>query len=129
MYGNECYLLQGVMNNGSIYLHFYVVKSGYSPDPESERHSKKFTMHSKKSEYVFRLPTSSVYGTTGRREEKGKGGANAMKCVAAGAHLPTPWLFEPAKRPDDRADYRRDCSILPKFPGFFLQNRQSNTNN
>ena len=27
-----------------------------------------------------------------------------MKRVAAGAHLPTPWLFEPAKRPD-RADY------------------------
>ena len=24
--------------------------------------------------------------------------------VAAGAHLPTPWLFEPTKRPDDRTD-------------------------
>ena len=24
-----------------------------------------------------------------------------MKRVAAGAHLPYPWLFEPAKRPDD----------------------------
>ena len=36
--------------------------------------------------------------------------AYAMKRVAAGAHLPTPWLFEPAKRPDDRADYcRRSC--------------------
>ena len=22
-----------------------------------------------------------------------------MKHIAAGAHLPTPWLFEPAKRP------------------------------
>ena len=32
-------------------------------------------------------------------------GAHAMKRVAAGAHLPTPWLFELAKRPDDRADY------------------------
>ena len=32
-------------------------------------------------------------------------GAHAMERVAAGAHLPTPWLFEPAKRPDDRADY------------------------
>ena len=29
----------------------------------------------------------------------------AMKRVAAGAHLPIPGLFEPAKRPDDRADY------------------------
>ena len=28
-----------------------------------------------------------------------------MKRVAAGAHLPTPWYFEPAKRSDDRADY------------------------
>ena len=28
-----------------------------------------------------------------------------MKRVAAGAHLPTAWFFEPAKRPDDRADY------------------------
>ena len=35
-----------------------------------------------------------------------------MKRVAAGAHLPTPWLFEPAKHPDDRAE------ILPglQFP-------------
>ena len=30
-------------------------------------------------------------------EKEGKLGANAMKRVAAGAHLPTPWLFEPAK--------------------------------
>ena len=42
---------------------------------------------------------------------KGKLGANAMKRVAAGAHLPTPWLFEHAKRPDDR-DYCLDCSFL-----------------
>ena len=28
-----------------------------------------------------------------------------MERVAAGAHLPTLWLFEPAKRPDDKADY------------------------
>ena len=37
-------------------------------------------------------------------KKKGKLGANAMKRAAAGAHLPTPWLFEPAKRQDDRAD-------------------------
>ena len=36
--------------------------------------------------------------------------ANIIKRVAAGAHLSTPWLFEPAKRPDDRADYSLDCS-------------------
>ena len=34
--------------------------------------------------------------------EKRKVGALAMKRVAAGAHLPTPWLFEPAKRSDDK---------------------------
>ena len=28
-----------------------------------------------------------------------------MKRVATGTHLAAPWLFEPAKRPDDRADY------------------------
>ena len=36
---------------------------------------------------------------------KGKMVAYAMKRVAAGAHLPTLWLFELTKRPDDRADY------------------------
>ena len=38
-------------------------------------------------------------------KENGKLGAYAMKRVAAGAHLSTSWIFEPAKRPDDRADY------------------------
>ena len=37
-----------------------------------------------------------------------------MKRVAAGAHLPTPWLFEPAKRPDDRADCCLDCTFFPQ---------------
>ena len=37
-------------------------------------------------------------------EGKGKLGAHAIKRVAAGAHFPSLWLFEPAKRPDDRAD-------------------------
>ena len=36
----------------------------------------------------------------------------AMTRVVAGAHLPTPWLFESAKRPDDRANYCLDCSFL-----------------
>ena len=42
-------------------------------------------------------------------------GAYAMKRVAAGAHLPTPWFFEPAKRPDDRADYCLGYSFLPQW--------------
>ena len=46
------------------------------------------------------------------RKRKGKLWANAMKRVAAGADLPTPWVFEPTKRPDDRADYCLDCSFL-----------------
>ena len=38
-------------------------------------------------------------------KKKRKLGAYAMKPVTAGAHLLTPWFFEPAKRPDDRAVY------------------------
>ena len=44
-------------------------------------------------------------GHGGHMEEIGKLGAYAIKRVAAGAYLPTPWLFEPAKCPDDKADY------------------------
>ena len=35
-----------------------------------------------------------------------------MQRVATGAHLPTPWLFKPAKFPYDRADYFLNCSFL-----------------
>ena len=45
---------------------------------------------------------------------KEKLGAYVMKRVAAGAHLPTPWLFEPAERPDDKTDYCLDCSFFPQ---------------
>ena len=45
--------------------------------------------------------------------QEGESGVYAFKRVAAGAHLPTPWIYEPAKRPDDRADYCLDCSFLP----------------
>ena len=37
-----------------------------------------------------------------------------MKRVAAGAHLPAPWLFQPSKRPDDRTDYCLDTPGLRK---------------
>ena len=43
----------------------------------------------------------------------GNFGAYAIKRVAAVAHLRTPWLFEPAERQDDRADYCLDCSFVP----------------
>ena len=41
-------------------------------------------------------------------------GAYAMNRVAAGADLLTPWLCEPARRPDDRVEYCLECSSLPK---------------
>ena len=44
----------------------------------------------------------------GIRRKRGKLAAYARKRVAAGAHLPSPWLFEPAKYPDDKADYCLD---------------------
>ena len=47
--------------------------------------------------------------------KKGKFVAYAMKRVAAVAHLPTPWFFEPAKRPDNSADYCLDCSFLHQW--------------
>ena len=40
--------------------------------------------------------------------------ANAMKRVAAAAHLSTPWLSEPAKCPGDRVDYCLECSFRPQ---------------
>ena len=45
-------------------------------------------------------------------QKEGALGAYAIKRVAAGAHLPISWLFEPTKRPDDRADYCLNCSFL-----------------
>ena len=53
--------------------------------------------------------------TLSKTREKGKLWAHAIKRVAAGAYLPTSWLFEPAKRPDDKADYCLDCSFLPQW--------------
>ena len=44
----------------------------------------------------------------------GKLGTQPMKRVTADADLPTPWFFEPANRPDDRADYYLYCSFLPQ---------------
>ena len=41
-------------------------------------------------------------------------GAYAMKRIAAIAHLPTSWLLEPVKRPDDTAHYCPDGIFLHK---------------
>ena len=40
--------------------------------------------------------------------------AYAVKRVA-GAHLPNHWLFEPVKRPDDRAEYCLDCKDVENW--------------
>ena len=54
-------------------------------------------------------------------KKEGKLGANAIERVAAGAHLPAPWLFEPAKRPDDRADWTAVSSPSGSTGYSFLQ--------
>ena len=59
---------------------------------------------------LLNLPENYRDIETTVKEKEGKLGAYAMKRVAAGAHLPTPRFFEPAKRPDDRADYCLDKS-------------------
>ena len=64
--------------------------------------------------YVLGRQDVNIYGFRGEAvgrgpqdptcwKEKGMLGTYAMNRVAAGAHLPTSWLFEPAKRPDDRS--------------------------
>ena len=57
--------------------------------------------------YLAEAGMAAVYLT--EPQMKGKLEACAMKRVATGAHLPTPWPFEPAKRPEDRTDYCLDC--------------------
>ena len=48
-----------------------------------------------------------------------------MKRVAADADLPFPWLFVPAKRSDDRADYCLDKSSPTScFKGTYEKFRQ-----
>ena len=58
--------------------------------------------------------TTSIAGNGRRGKEGKKSWEHTMKRVAAGAHLPAPWLFEPAKHPDDTADYCLGCSFLPQ---------------
>ena len=48
--------------------------------------------------YILQLPqTVILWGSSRHNTWKGRLRANAMKRVAAGAHLPTPWVFEPAR--------------------------------
>ena len=52
--------------------------------------------------------------TSQSQMKKRKVRGTSYEALAAGALFPKPWLFEPAKRPDDRADYL-DCSFLPQW--------------
>ena len=61
---------------------------------------------------VKTLRSSNSLCVTNHGKEK-KLGAYAIKRVAAGAHLPIPWLFESGKSPDDRADYCLGYRFLP----------------
>ena len=62
------------------------------------------------------MPFYSSTGSNGKLE------ANAMKRVAAGAHLPTPWLLEHWKRPDDRVDY---CLVRKKRTVYYYSQTYS----
>ena len=53
----------------------------------------------------------------------GRLGVYAMERVAAGAHTPTPWLFEPAKRPDDRPESA--WTVVVESLGQFLGKRRT----
>ena len=44
------------------------------------------------------------------KERKVGGKRYEPRCC--GVHLPTPWLFEPVKHPDDRADYSLENGFL-----------------
>ena len=61
----------------------------------------------KRKEAVIQIQPEKAPIQIQPEEMKVKLGTNAIKRVAAGAHLPTPWLFEPttAWAPDDRADH------------------------
>ena len=59
--------------------------------------------------HVYITQISGAWSSSWWKGE-GKFGAHAMKRVAAGAHLSTSWLFEPAKRPDDRTRDREVSS-------------------
>ena len=47
--------------------------------------------------------------------KKRKVGGIRYEARSRGRSSPDTRLFEPAKRPDDRADYCLDCSILPQW--------------
>ena len=64
-----------------------------------------------RSSSQIQIASDAAFPTIRNKKEKLE--AHAIKRVAAGAHLPTPRLSEPAKRPDDRTDYCLDCSVFP----------------
>ena len=61
---------------------------------------------------MFTARHSTELGVGRKKVKKRKKAANAIKCVAAGAHLPAHWLYEPAKYADDTFDYCLGCSFF-----------------
>ena len=37
--------MQNVQNNGTLYIHVYFVKAGYSPNPADDNYERKFTVY------------------------------------------------------------------------------------
>uniref|UniRef100_A0A0X3Q0C2 Cleft lip and palate transmembrane protein 1 homolog n=1 Tax=Schistocephalus solidus TaxID=70667 RepID=A0A0X3Q0C2_SCHSO len=62
---------EALMNNGSMFIHTFIVKAGYSPDPHSEqRYSKQYTIYASKmiTRYRKRRITRTVNLLTGQSE-------------------------------------------------------------
>ena len=57
-----------------------------------------------------RTPTSVSWAENFLSIQTGKGKVGRIRYEAP----PTPWLFVPTKRTDDRAEYCLDCSFLPQ---------------
>ena len=66
-----------------------------------------------RTRFVNKPKAESEFSVRGGERRKMKVGVYSLNGVTAGAHLPTPWLYEPANRPGDKADYCLDCGFLP----------------
>ena len=56
------FCVQEVQNNGSLYIHVYFVKTGYSPDPlDEDRYSRKDTVYKWKRELLYYCLSVFIY--------------------------------------------------------------------
>ncbi|VDP87753.1 unnamed protein product [Echinostoma caproni] len=67
----DCKQFRGLMNNGSLYLHVYVVRKGFTPNPsDGNRYSAKYTVYKSKmlTRYKRRRLSRTVNLLTGQTE-------------------------------------------------------------